>query len=86
MNLALVQKAAGRPAEARDLLLRALGIDPRHPGSHYNFAVVADEAGDAAAAVSHYRSFLKFGAVTHGELAAQVRARLALLDSRSSQY
>jgi Tfp pilus assembly protein PilF len=34
VNLALVQKAAG-PAEARDLLLRALAIDPRHPGSHY---------------------------------------------------
>ena len=83
VNLALVQKAAGRPAEARDLLLRALAIDPRHPGSHYNLAVVADEAGDVATAVSHYRSFVKLGAVTHGELAAQVRARLALLDARS---
>jgi len=86
VNLALVQKAAGRPDEARDLLLRALAIDPRHPGSHYNLAVVADEAGDVATAVSHYRSFVKLGAVTHGELVAQVRARLALLDSRSSQY
>jgi hypothetical protein len=41
--------------------------------------VVADESGDAAAAIEHYRAFLRFGAVTNGELAAQVRARLTLL-------
>ena len=47
VNLALVQKAAGRTADARDLLRRALTIDPRNAGSHYNLAVVADESGDA---------------------------------------
>ena len=39
VNLALVQKAAGRIADARDLLRRALAIDPRNAGSHYNLAV-----------------------------------------------
>jgi tetratricopeptide (TPR) repeat protein len=79
VNLALVQKAAGRPTEARDLLRRAVAIDPRSAGSHYNLAVVADESGDRASAVEHYRAFLKYGSVTHGELVAPVRARLAAL-------
>ena len=80
VNLALVRKAAGRLADARDLLRRAVEIDPRSAGAHYNLAVVADESGDTATAVEHYRAFLRFGTVTHGELAAQVRARLAALE------
>jgi len=40
---------------------------------------VADESGDQATAVEHYRAFLKFGTITHAELAAQVRARLTAL-------
>ncbi len=79
MNLALVQKATGRTADARDLLRRAVTLDPRNAGSHYNLAVVADESGDAAMAVEHYRAFLRLGAVAHADLAAQVRARLAVL-------
>ena len=34
VNLALVQKAAGRTAEARDLLRRSVSFDPRHARSH----------------------------------------------------
>jgi tetratricopeptide (TPR) repeat protein len=79
VNLALVQKAAGRVADARDLLRRALTIDPRSAGSHYNLAVVADESGDGVTAIEHYRAFLRFGAVTHPELIAAVRARLTSL-------
>jgi len=79
VNLALVQKAAGHAAEARDLLRRAIEIDPRNAGSHYNLAVVADESGDQSMAVEHYRAFLRLGAVSHAELAAQVRARLTAL-------
>ena len=79
VNLALVQRAQGRVADARELLNRALAIDPRSSGSHYNLAVVADEAGDAPAAIQHYRAFLRFGSVTQPELAGQVRARLAQL-------
>jgi len=79
VNLALLQRAAGRAADARSLLRRALQIDPRGAGSHYNLAVVADESGDQATAVEHYRAFLKFGTITYAELAAQVRARLTAL-------
>ena len=79
VNLALVQKAAGRVADARDLLRRALAIDPRNAGSHYNLAVVADESGDAATAIEHYRAFLRFGTVTHADLVGRVRARLTTL-------
>ena len=53
----------GKLADARDLLQRAVTVDPRHPGSHYNLAVVADESGNAGLAISHYRTFLKLGAV-----------------------
>ena len=81
VNLALVEKAAGRSAEARDLLQRAVAIDPRHPGSQYNLAVVADDSGDTAAAITHYREFLRFGTVAHPDLAALVRTRLAVLGS-----
>jgi len=38
-------------ADARDLLRRALAIDPRGAGSHYNLTVVADESGDASTAI-----------------------------------
>jgi len=79
VNLALVQKATGRVAEARDLLRRAVAIDPGSAGSHYNLAVFADESGDRASAIEHYRAFLKYGSVTHAELVATVRARLAAL-------
>jgi tetratricopeptide (TPR) repeat protein len=79
VNLALVQRSGGRIADARDLLRRALTINPRSAGSHYNLAVVADETGDAATAIEHYRAFLRFGAVTHPDLIAAVRARLTTL-------
>ena len=67
--------------DARDLLRRALAIDPRNAGSHYNLAVVADEGGDATTAIEHYRAFLRFGAVAHADLVGAVRARLAALGS-----
>ena len=79
VNLALVQKSNGHADDARDLLQRAVAIDPRHPGSHYNLAVVADDAGDVGTAVEHYRAFLRLGAISHADLAARVRARLAAL-------
>jgi Tfp pilus assembly protein PilF len=79
VNLALVQKTAGRIAEARDLLQRAVSIDPRNPGSHYNLAVVAEQAGETAVAIEHYRAFLRFGTVTNADLAPQVRERISML-------
>jgi hypothetical protein len=41
--------------------------------------VVADESGDRATAVEHYRAFLRFGTVAPAELAPQVRACLTAL-------
>jgi Flp pilus assembly protein TadD len=81
VNLGLVQRASGRRAEARELLLRAVAIDPRHPGSRYNLAIAADDAGDIAMAIEHYRAFLRYGTVSYPELAARVRARLTALTS-----
>jgi Tfp pilus assembly protein PilF len=79
VNLALVQKAAGRLSDARDLLRRAVAIDPRNPGSHYNLAVLADEGGENAMAIEHYRAFLRYGSLNHNDLVPTVRARLAAL-------
>ena len=76
-----MQKAAGRTAEARDLLRRAVALDPQHAGSHYNLAVVADDGGDIVTAVNHYRAFLGYGAVGYPDLAARVRSRLTTLES-----
>ena len=82
VNLALLQKAAGRVADARDLLRRALVIDPRNAGSHYNLAVVADEGGDAATAIEHYRAFLDHSGSEYVDRLPAVRARLAALAAR----
>ena len=79
VNLALVEYAAGRGEQAVALLGRAVEIDPRHAGAHYNLGMVADKRGDVATAVEHYRAFLKFGAVKYGDLAGRVRARLSAL-------
>lgn len=81
VNLALVHKASGRTAEARELLQRAVATQPHHAGSHYNLAVVADEGGDLATAAAHYRAFLEYGAENYPELASAVRVRLAALET-----
>jgi tetratricopeptide (TPR) repeat protein len=81
VNLALVERAAGRTAEAGDLLRRAVAADPRHAASHYNLAIVADEGGDIATAVTHYRAFLHYGSLDYPELADRVRPRLTALES-----
>ena len=75
-----MQRAQGRTAEARsNLLRRALTVDPRSAGSHYNLALVSDETGDVATATEHYRAFLRLGSVSYADLAALVRARLTTL-------
>ena len=81
VNLALVQRAAGQIVQARELLQRAVAVDPQHAGSHYNLAVVADESGNAGLAITHYRTFLRLGAVAHPDLAVRVRTRLAALEA-----
>jgi tetratricopeptide (TPR) repeat protein len=82
INLALVDKAAGRPERARELLLRALNIDPRSAPAHYNLAVLYDQSGENARAIEHYRAFLDAAGAEHAARAPDVRARLEALTKR----
>lgn len=81
VNLALVEQAAA-PESARELLLRALALAPRHSGAHYNLAVLYDGTGDSRRALDHYRAFLDAAAPEHSARAAEVRARVAVLSRR----
>ena len=80
VNLALVQKAAGRTADARDLLRRAR----RDRSAQRRLALQPRRASPTRAATRRPRSsttarFCGIGAVTHADLVARVRARLAAL-------
>lgn len=80
VNLALAQKAGGGIAEAKESLLRALGLAPDSAPAHYNLAVIYDRSGEARRAVEHYRAFLDHSRAEHASRAADVRARLDVLD------
>lgn len=80
VNLAVSAKEAGHRDEARVALTKALELDPRNPDAHYNLALVEDEAGNGALAVSHYKSFLQYGAIAHADLMAEVRKRVDMLN------
>ena len=82
VNLALAQRAAGYAEAARATLLAALALDPRNVTGHFNLALVYEEAGDLARAAEHFRAFLDYGSSSHGQLAAEVRARLEILETR----
>ena len=62
VNLALVQKAAGRVADARDLLPRAWRSIREMPARTTTSPSSPTKAATRAAAVEHYRAFLKLGA------------------------
>ena len=80
VNLAVSAKEAGHRDEARAALTKALELDSRNPDAHYNLALVEDEAGNGALAVSHYKSFLQYGAIAHADLMAEVRKRVDMLN------
>jgi tetratricopeptide (TPR) repeat protein len=80
VNLAVAEKEAGRRDPARAALRRALELDSRNPDAHYNLALLEDEAGNGVQALSHYKSFLQFGAVAHADLMAEVRKRVDALN------
>jgi len=78
VNVALVLRHLGRREEARGVLTRVLLIRDRLPEGHLNLASLAEEDGDRATALRHYRRYLE---LTDGEgaLHEAVRARLAAL-------
>lgn len=78
VNLALAERASS-PEPARELLLRALSVAPRHAPAHYNLAVLYDRSGEAGRALEHYRAFLAAAAPEHSARASEVRARVAVL-------
>ena len=79
VNLALAEKAAARPEQAKETLLRALVIDRRSAPAHYNLAVLFEATGEAARAVEHYRAFLEHAGTGFADRAPEVRARLDVL-------
>ena len=79
VNVALVLRHLGRREEAREFLTRVLMIRDRLPEGHLNLASLAEEDGDRATALRHYRRYLE---LTDGEgagLGDEVRARMATL-------
>jgi Flp pilus assembly protein TadD len=79
VNLALSMKARRLLTEARRTLEQAVALDGRNARAHYNLALLHDEAGDRAAAVTHYGAFLANAATSDADLADDVRRRLAVL-------
>ncbi len=49
----------GAPEESRRAYLKALQLDPRHPGAHLNLGRLLHEAGDLREAEVHYRFALQ---------------------------
>ena len=73
-------QAAGRPGQARESLLLALAVAPRHGAAHYNLAVLYDREGEARRAVEHYRAFLEHAGADDAPRAADARARVEALE------
>jgi Tfp pilus assembly protein PilF len=78
VNLSIAQKDAATGDLGRGSLARALEIDPHSAEAHYNLALMADDTGDRALALTHYRAFLQYGN-DHPDLVPQVRARIDIL-------
>lgn len=85
-NLALVYLRQGKNEQAKNALIKLLGINPRQPHAHYNLALIYEEEGAVSRAIEHYRSFLEHAGTDavarSGELLAEVRRRIAELESK----
>ena len=84
INLALVEKSAGRINLALESLVRATAVDPRSAAAHYNLAVLYEQTGETARAIDHYRAFLARAEAQPASRTAEVRARLLELEKRAS--
>lgn len=54
MNLGIVRDMQGRPAEAGELLRRAVALSPLYAEAHYNLANYLERHGDAAGAAEEF--------------------------------
>jgi tetratricopeptide (TPR) repeat protein len=79
VNIALVEKAAGRPERAKEALLRALALDPGNAPAHFNLAALYEQTGDGARALEHYRAFLQHAGSEHATRTDDARARIDAL-------
>ena len=75
-NLGLVYRSQRQPHEAREVLERALAINPALPQTHYNLALVLEEIGEIERARFHYQKFADGTGEDNGGLAEKVRAHL----------
>ena len=73
-NLGLVYRSQKRPDEAREVLEKALAIDPYFPQTHYNLALVLEELGEVEQARFHYQKFVDNAGEDNSRLAEKVRA------------
>jgi tetratricopeptide (TPR) repeat protein len=80
VNMALVDKAERRPDQAIELLLRAIGNQPRHAAAHYNLGVLYEEQASLALAYDHYGAFLSYAGPEHGALLTDVQRRITLIE------
>ena len=79
VDLAIAQRSASQLDLAKETLVKALTIAPRHPAAHYNLGQLYDQTNEPAHAVEHYRTFLETAGAEHAARAAAVRARIAAL-------
>lgn len=79
VNVALVLRHLGRRDEAREVLTRVLLTRDRLPEGHLNLASLAEEDGDRATALRHYRRYLELTDGEGASLADEVRARMTAL-------
>jgi len=63
------------------VLTRVLLVRERLPEGHLNLASLAEEDGDRATALRHYRRYLELADGEGAGLADEVRARMAALST-----
>jgi len=69
-------RAQKRLHEAREILEKALGVNPYFSETHYNLALVLEEIGEIEKARLHYRKFAETAGEENSQLAERVRAHL----------
>jgi tetratricopeptide (TPR) repeat protein len=82
VNLGIGLMAGKRSEEAREVLLRAVGADPKNATAHYNLGLLYEDAKEYARAIQELEAFLKNPGPEQVKLANDVRAHLLDLRQR----